>query len=134
MNKKGTAVIQFVGYRVTDISYSCNAAFEFPRGEIAYKFNFSKSAILISEKEMQENVRVNVFFSDDDNMDNAPYKLSVEIAGKFVCDSEWQPHWETNALAILFPYLRNLVSMVTCNSGREPFILPTVNIASMFED
>ena len=101
--------------------------------EVSYKFNFDKSLILISMTEIQENLRVNIFYSEDDNMEDAPYKLSVEIAGRFICENDWQEKWEANILAIMFPYLRSFVSMITSNSGRDPIILPTVNIVNMFE-
>lgn len=132
MNEKNKAVIQFIGYRVTDISYKCNAAFQLPQGEISYKFNFNKNNIKISPNEIQENVRVNVFYSEDEDIDTAPYRLTVEIAGRFSCESEWQSQWETNAIAIMFPYLRSIVSIITSNSGREPIILPTINLVSLF--
>lgn len=127
------AVIQFAGYRVVNIQYNCTPAFEFPKGEISYKFNFSKLCVPLSEREIQENVVVNVFYGEEDNFENAPYRLTVEIAGRFICESDWQPQWEANVLAILFPYLRAIVSNITSNSGREPIILPTMNIASLFE-
>ena len=41
---------------------------------------------------------------------------------------------ENNALAILFPYVRSIVSCITAQSGRNAVILPTVNIARMFEE
>lgn len=134
MSEKNIAVMQFQGYRVVEISYNCASDFEFPECDVSYKFNFSKSNSRISEKDFQENLRVNIFYSEDENLESAPYKLTVEIAGRFVCKEEWKPKWETNAIAILFPYLRSIVSMLTCSSGREPIILPTINVASLFEN
>lgn len=134
MSNDNAAVIQFVGYRVTNIIYDCKPSFEFPHGDAAYKFNFNKTLVALSETEVQENVCVNVFFSDTDEMEGAPFRLSVEIAGRFVCENEWKPELEPNVLAIMFPYLRSIVSMITSNSGREPIILPTINIAGLFEN
>jgi preprotein translocase subunit SecB len=133
MSNGNTAVIQFIGYRITKIVYDCDPTFDLPQGEVAYKFNFNKMLVIISEREVQENVCVNVFYSETDDMEGAPFRLSVEIAGRFRCDNEWQPEFEANILAIIFPYLRSIVSTITCNSGREPIILPTINIASLFE-
>lgn len=133
MSNENTAVIQFIGYRVSNIIYNCSPSFEFPQGEVAYKFNFNKTLISLSETEVQENVCVNLFWADTDEMEGAPFRLSVEIAGKFRCESGWKPEFEPNILAIVFPYLRSIVSSITCNSGREPIILPTINIASLFD-
>ncbi len=129
---KSEAVIQFVGYRVANILYNCAPEFEFPRGEVSYKYNFSKSFVSLSEKEIQENVIVNVFYGEED-IEKAPYRLTVEIAGRFSCEFDWQPQWEANILAILFPYLRAMVSNITSSTGREPIILPTINIANLFD-
>ena len=38
-----------------------------------------------------------------------------------------------NAVAILFPYLRSQVSLLTTQPGVEPVILPPLNIAKMVE-
>lgn len=127
-------VIEFIGYRVANIQYTCNPAFEFPDQNISFNFNFNKSFARLSSSEIQENIAVNVFFGSENDISNTPYKLAVEIAGRFTCNAEWQPQWEANAMAILFPYLRAIVSTVTSSSGREPIILPTINIASLFKN
>ncbi len=132
MSENNGAIIQFIGYRVSNIDYFCDPAFEFPEGDISYMFHFSKSLSFISETEIQENLKVVVFYSEDKNIDNASFRLSISISGRFMSEAAWQPEWEINALAILFPYLRGLVSMITANSGRPPIILPTMNIANMF--
>lgn len=133
MSENNMAVIQFLGYRLVNIHYNCAPEFEFPEGDVAYNFNFSKSNMLLSSNDFQENLEVNVFYSQDGNIANATYKLTVEIAGRFVCNGEWEAKWETNAIAIMFPYLRSMVSMITSSSGREPIILPTMNVAKLFE-
>ena len=133
MSEKNMAVLQFLGYRVVNILYDCAPEFEFPDDEISYHFNFSKTNTLISSNDFQENLEVNVFYSQDGDFANAPYKLTVEIAGRFVCNEEWKAKGEANALAIMFPYLRSIVSMITSSSGREPIILPTMNVAKLFE-
>lgn len=134
MSEKNMAVIQFLGYRVVNILYECAPEFEFPGDEISYRFNFSKTNTLISSNDFQENLEVNVFYSQDGDFANAPYKLTVEIAGRFVCNEEWKPKWEANAIAIMFPYLRSIVSMITSSSGREPIILPTMNVTKLFKN
>lgn len=133
MSQSNAPVIQFVGYRVSDIQYHCAPDFEFPEENGTYRFHFSKKTTLLSENELQENLRVSVFYGEDKSFEESQFQLAIEIAGRFHCPSGWQEKWETNALAIMFPYLRGLVSMITCNSGREPIILPTVNLSRLFE-
>ena len=83
MSEKNMAVLQFLGYRVVNILYDCAPEFEFPDDEISYHFNFSKTNTLISSNDFQENLEVNVFYSQDGDFANAPYKLTVEIAGRY---------------------------------------------------
>ena len=98
MSENNMAVIQFLGYRLVNIHYNCAPEFEFPEGDVAYNFNFSKSNMLLSSNDFQENLEVNVFYSQDGDIANATYKLTVEIAGRFVCNGEWEAKWETNAI------------------------------------
>lgn len=125
-------VIQFHGYRLTDVLYKCDESFDFPEGQLSYRFNFEKKVAMPTEYEMRVKLRTNVFWSMDGNIENSQYRISVEIAGLFTSNEAILPKWEVNALAILFPYLRSIVSMISSQSGREPVLLPTVNIAEMF--
>ena len=40
---------------------------------------------------------------------------------------------EKNAVAILFPYVRAELSLITAQPGMEPIVLPVVNIAAMVD-
>ena len=130
---KNSPVIVFEGYRVIHIEYSCNPAYEFPAGEVNYKFNFNKALEKIDEHHVQENLRINVFHGADE-YENSPYKLSASMAGIFSCEDEFKEPWESNMVAIMYPYLRSLVSTISSNSGRPSITLPTVNVAAMFRD
>ena len=89
MNGKNVPVITFLGYRVTDILYRCDPTFESINDKVSYKFNFNKTNILVSDKEIQENVRVNVFYGTDENFETSKFQLSIEIAGRFECTDNW---------------------------------------------
>lgn len=133
MNTIAPGAIRFLGYRVTGIHYACKPAFEFNAVENGnFQYNFVKSAVLINPRSVQINLVTNVFFSADSDMENAPYQLSVEIAGRFEGEDDWQDVWQDNALAILFPYARAIVSTITSQTGRDPIIIPTVNIVKTF--
>ena len=88
MSNENVAVIQFIGYRVTNILYNCDPSFELPQGEVPYTFNSSKSLAILSDTEVQENVCANVFYCTTDNIEEAPFRITVEIAGRFRCDNE----------------------------------------------
>lgn len=127
-------VISFLGYRLVNLSYTCDPSFEIgsPDYDSTYHFAFSKGGALLSDTEYQLNLMVKICYGKTADYPNSPFRLAVEIAGRYECQDGWQQRWETNALAILFPYLRALVSTVTAQSGREPLVLPTVNITQFF--
>ena len=81
---------------------------------------------------MMVKLKTKVFVGD--NEENSPRFASVELLGNFRSDKDISYVWETNALAILFPYARSIISGITAQSGFPPIILPTVNIAKMFKD
>lgn len=131
MKETDKAVIQFLGYRVSEISYKCPVTLDFPKdAKVSCNMNFSKALVRISETRVQEKLRGNLWHAVDGQ--NTDYKISVEINGQFEISDPWNPAWETNMLAILFPYLRSIVSTVTGLTGREPIIIPTINIANAF--
>ena len=57
----------------------------------------------------------------------------VTLAGGFQSTSDTNL-MVNNATAILFPYLRNAISSICVTAGIPPFILPTVNVESDFND
>lgn len=48
--------------------------------------------------------------------------------------SEIPSFFYTNAIAILFPYIRAYISTVTVQSNIKPVILPTLNLMSLTQD
>lgn len=135
MSDSAHGVIQFEGYRLVNAEFHCNPGFEFnelEHGEM--KYDFAKASTSIGENGIQLNLKSRVFYSDKDDFDAAPYKVTVEVASRFSSETSFKKEWENNALAILFPYVRSIIGCITAQSGRDAVILPTVNIARMFEE
>lgn len=129
------AVIRFLGYRLVNVNYVCSPDFELntiTNGK--YHFSFTKVGALLSDTQYQLNLIVRLCYSNEADYESAPLRLVIELAGRYECEESWSDRWEANALAILFPYLRAMVSTVTAQSGREPVVLPTVNIVQLFKN
>ncbi len=66
------------------------------------------------------------------------YRIEVVIKGNFKVEDinyeERERYLKANASAILFPYLRSLVSLITSQLECETIILPTMNFHLFFED
>ncbi len=133
MSEITQGVIRFLGYRVTELTYKCSPSFELKDVQDGtFRFNFRKTVIKQNERTIQLNLLTNLFYSADEHMESSPYILTLEVASRFDSESDWDEHWEANALAIVFPYVRAIIATFTAQSGREAITLPTVNMASMF--
>ena len=63
--------------------------------------------------------------------------MKVTITGTFKL-KDWESKdnidfIKTNAVAIVYPFLRSLVATITSNANIPPYILPVFNIVAYFE-
>lgn len=74
--------------------------------------------------------------------DNADLKILIEMTGVFHIDTddldfdidEKHPLVQENTLAIMFPYLRSEISLITTQPGMRPITLPVLNIVKLLEN
>lgn len=101
-------------------------------GKINYQFNFDRSITRIDTNNYSVSLQCNIF------TDQKEVEMHVRIVGKFAVDSEDEKVKRQlvskNTVAIMFPYLRSQITLLTAQSGLPPVVLPVVNIARMFED
>lgn len=70
-----------------------------------------------------------------------PFKVECEITGMFIYDEEEndteipkETIIKNNTVAILYPYVRHLISSLTQQSNEySAYILPTINVAKVLE-
>ena len=113
-------------------------------------YKILKSVIEIENKE-DLNQKMNVEFNGKNIIDNEDHKFNLQldsritnednsiiieivILGFFEFDSnlteaQKKSFFDTNAPAILFPYVRAYVGSLTSLSGIKPIILPTINLS-----
>lgn len=65
-----------------------------------------------------------------------PFLINITIQGIFYFKN-WEEKnnrsvIENNAIAVLFPYIRTLVTFVTSNANMTPYIIPVMNILALF--
>jgi len=70
----------------------------------------------------------------DMEKNNYPFYMHVELKGFFTIDGDNFKSFETSSIAILYPYLRALVSTYTANSNVPTLILPPINVVAYLED
>lgn len=65
------------------------------------------------------------------------YQFEVQASGYFTllgCFEKIDAMAKQNAAAIIFPYIRSQITLLTAQPEIEPIILPPLNIANMIQD
>ena len=117
----------------------------FPKIEYFREENFQKTDYTIQFnreiKKTEENPqKYRVVLEADIKDKNGRMELSIEIVGIFTSDYNEQDAdlvksiIQDNTTAILFPYLRSQISLVTTQPEFSPIILPPMNIVEMFKE
>lgn len=60
----------------------------------------------------------------------------VNVKGRaiFLTNQENKDILEKNTIAIMFPYIRSYISIITTQPGMNPIVLPAMNIVAMVND
>ena len=65
-------------------------------------------------------------------------RIKITLVGYFICCCEDEALKmkliNYNSIAILFPYIRSQISLITAQPDLTPVVLPPVNIVAMFEE
>lgn len=96
----------------------------------------SEISISISKKNDTREYRVSLRYSGEKRDE---YSVCVQITGYFevVVDGETntEDQWlEKNAVAILFPFLRSELTLITTQPETTPIVLPVMNINAMMDE
>ena len=98
------------------------------------EMNFTRQ---VRESEDHEHFRVsltaNIWAKEDQDI-----KLEVTLVGFFFCNCENETLKKDlinkNAIAILFPYLRSQISLITTQPDIQPITIQPMNIVAMFDE
>lgn len=135
MEHKYKSVLQFEKYIVKEIHYQANESYTASDGGISLDFDFdSQSKFSVDNKKMEVELRADVF--NNAVQKNYPFEMSVIIKGFFCIETgnKELDNFESNAIAILFPFIRAIVSTYTVNANIVPVILPPMNINAYLKD
>lgn len=133
MMENKQSILRFKKYIVKEVTYITNESYA-PKENTKLDFDFEVSSSSNENgKNMEIELKVHIF--KDALHNNYPFEMTLCIKGFFdiqTSDIDIKI-FEKNAVAILFPYLRALVSTYTANANVAPVILPTMNINSYLE-
>ena len=132
---QGKSCLTLKNYIVKTINFSINENFEFNQDKmISINPEFKRQVRKIDN----DTATVNLGFCVINEKNDMPFSMEIDVEGLF-CLENWEqpeqlPIITSNAIAILFPYLRSIVSMVTANANISPYVLPVMNITALFEN
>lgn len=119
--------------RVTKNIFQANKNFDFP-GEISLEIDNNVKVIKMSNEEMTAIVILNLKFFENSNFKEVPFKLEMEIEGMFSWDKELEKNHnqledllKKNAPAILYSYLRPIITTTSIDANLPPLVIPLMN-------
>ncbi|MCM3574739.1 protein-export chaperone SecB [Mesobacillus subterraneus] len=131
MSSNIASSLLFNGFSIDKMTYIRNYDFQNDE-EMDIDFGLSAEASM-SEDRTHSMVVVNCKLFDEEFRDNtAPFYLDIDIRGFFNTESTDVEEFEFNALAILLPYIRSIITSFTAQAGIPPIILPPVNVYKVF--
>lgn len=133
---KYQSVIKFKNYIVRKVVFTANQKYIAPDKDIDMQVQF-KTRLDYNKEYHTAAVELGCSIFED-LKEHHPFSLEIVMIGffKYEANLEKEPLeklLKVNATAILFPYLRSMVSNVTINSGFDPIILPVINVHKIFE-
>lgn len=129
------AILEFKNYIVNNISYIKNKNFDRQTREINLRPVISAD---FNRKDDIIYVKLTVLIGSLEDK-KIPFKVECEVTGKFKYNADKndtkiseESIVKNNTVAILYPYIRQLISSLTQQSNEYPsYILPTINVAKM---
>lgn len=129
-SKEIGGIIKFKNYVVDAVEFRNNPDFEGKEATIQFEPSVDFD---IDGNDMLVVLTVDIF--KDAIKHNYPFEMFIRVVGFFQTSSNDQiEEYKTNAVAILFPYVRSIVSTYTASANVNPLILPTVNINKLLKE
>ena len=123
-------------YQVLDLQFSLNADFVFKKGNIEINPSFHREIVSIDDNQFK--VILSVCIDAKQHSHPIPFTVHVKLAATFTL-ANWSASMNSsittdNTTAILFPYLRTLVSSITNMGNVPPYNIPIMNVTRLFDE
>lgn len=124
--------LKFEKYFVNFVEFKRNDKY-INSSSVSIDLNIGSDVEFITEN--KANVKLFLKIFDDESDENIPFSMKINITGVFIIDNPETDKFliEQNAIAILFPYARALITTYTANSNVTPLILQPINVVSYIE-
>lgn len=137
---KPFAKIQFEKYIIKSIDFKLNPTYIPDPDESEIEIDIALNhKLAMDPNESKAELSLLCELSKEYEADNRPFYISIEIVGIFLYDTDIDSEDQKqllliNGSAILFPYLRATISMITMLSSIPTFVLPTINIVNLIKN
>ena len=133
MESRGNASsLRFCNYLVNQVNFKINEELNNLTMENNVTIKISNETN-VNEEKNKMNICLNVKIFE--GIENAPFYMEVKITGFFeLIGNEDITKYEPNAIAILYPYIRAIVSTYTSSANIQTLILPAINVNAMLKN
>lgn len=125
----------FKDYIVNFVEFKTNE--QFKDGSLDVDFKIDRDIEYSSKDENIIYVSLNIKVFENPVENNYPFSINLSVTGIFEIQAENEEKKEYfakyNAVAILFPYARSLISNYTANANVPPLILPPINVLKLID-
>lgn len=126
--------LKFLGYSISSLLFKRNESFQPHPVEI--KFDVNSTVKFVNSN--TTNVTINLLLFPNAEASNYPFTMELSFVGEFKIEN-FDPEkdnslFEINAVTIMFPYLRALVTTITANANVPPLILPPINVINLIRN
>lgn len=128
--EKLESVLRFDKYIVDEVVFKTNPEFNPTDDKLKINFSIKKDVKHKDNGQMVVSLQVNIF--EKANEKNYPFEMMVQLRGFFTM-SDPTINLDSNAIAILYPYIRSIVSVYTSSINVPPLILPVINVNALIE-
>ena len=132
-----TSELKLINYRVEKTYFEINKDFNFESLQsVTINPHFNRVITKINQNEYV--IMLSVEITKDKHEAVIPFYAEAKMSSIFYFN-DWESVSKkdialSNATAILFPYLRALLSTITTNGSVPPYVLPVMNINRLFCD
>lgn len=131
MGNNNPGVIAFEKYEVVKVTFERNDFYNGEEVNVDVKVNANVKSNEDGNAMLVE-LGLKVFEHAKEN--GYPFEMFVLVRGYFGKENgDDIAKFQANAIAILYPYARAIVSSYTANANVTPLILPTVNVNQMLQ-
>lgn len=121
----------FRGYIVDEVFFKINEDFD---NSETVKIDFDiDDKVEFDNESSQMSVELKLEVFKEMKKNNYPFSINVTLTGLFKTNGDNIEVFRPNAIAILYPYLRSIVSTYTANSNVSTLILPPINVIKYIE-